>query len=356
MSPFKSSAGRALGKMLEGFKSSDVGKGFGGGGTSAIILQATGGEIALGSARDIDDTTYKYHYFKTPGTLVIPNAGHFDDQLEVLVIAGGGAGGQRSGGGGGAGGIVLAQDVPFGSSVVGQISIPITVGSGGVINTAGEGAGRVGGDSRFGGSGDAWNVLAKGGGGGGGDNPQTGLGGGSGGGGHYQYPGGGANQPSQNPGKASWVTNYGHPGGTGHGAPQHNSGGGGGAGGAAQAGSGPQRGAAGDGVQLTNFNVSYYMPNSDPWWPGISPLPGTYFGGGGGGGDYPPYLPQRMPQTATFGGGGIGGPASSAGHGTPGVNGLGGGGGGACGDSSGHNGGRGGDGMVVVRYKQVVLP
>ena len=35
MSPFKSIKGRALGKMLEGFKSSDIGKGFGSGGGAA---------------------------------------------------------------------------------------------------------------------------------------------------------------------------------------------------------------------------------------------------------------------------------------------------------------------------------
>ena len=31
MSPFKSIKGRALGKLLEGYKSSDIGKGFGSG-------------------------------------------------------------------------------------------------------------------------------------------------------------------------------------------------------------------------------------------------------------------------------------------------------------------------------------
>jgi len=353
MSPFKSSAGRQLGKMLEGFKSSDIGKGFGSGG-GAIILQATGGELPEGSSQYIDEVNYKYHYFKTPGTLILPEASNFNEQLDVLVIAGGGAGGQRSGGGGGAGGVALAQDIPLGSTT-GQITIPITVGGGGPINSAQEGAGPNGGDSRFGGPGDSWNVLAKGGGGGGGDNPATGLGGGSGGGGHYSNPGGAGNQPSQNPGKTSWVTNYGNPGDTGHGAPQHNSGAGGGAGSEALPGSSSERGAAGGGVQITNFDVSYYMPNTDPWWPGISPLPGTHFGGGGGGGDYPPYISQRMPSSATNAGGGIGGPASSAGHGTPGVNGLGGGGGGACGNNAGHNGGYGGSGMVVVRYKQVIM-
>ena len=41
---------------------------------------------------------------------------------------------------------------------------------------------------------------------------------------------------------------------------------------------------------------------------GISPLPGTHYGGGGGGRST--YLPHRMPINATNGGGGIGGPTS----------------------------------------------
>ena len=354
MSPFKSSAGRQLGKMLEGFKSSDVGKGFGAGGVSGTVLQASGGEIVLGTDATLDGTVYKYHYFKTPGTFIMPDAALFDEEIDVLVIAGGAAGGQRSGGGGGAGGIAVAEQVPFGSTV-GSLSIPISVGGGGPINNpGGQGRGNNGSDSRFAGPGDSWNVYALGGGGGGGDSPNDGADGGSGGGGHYNASGGAGQQPNQNPGKTSWVTNYGNNGNTGHGAPQHNSGAGGGAGGAALPGSSSERGAAGAGVQLINFNVSYYMPNTDPWWPGISPLPGTHFGGGGGGGDYPPYIPQRMPNAATYGGGGPGGPNSSAGHGSPGVNGLGGGGGGACGDSAGHNGGYGGSGMVVIRYKNIV--
>tara|TARA_B100001939_G_C16936447_1_gene616220 strand:- start:1597 stop:2664 length:1068 start_codon:yes stop_codon:yes gene_type:complete len=353
MSPFKSSAGRQLGKMLEGFKSSDIGKGFGGGG-GGTVLQASGGEIALGTSATLDGTDYKYHYFRTPGTFLIPDADIFDEEIDVLVIAGGAAGGQRSGGGGGAGGIAVAENVPFGSTS-GQLTIPITVGGGGSINNpGGQGRGNNGSDSRFAGPGDSWNVFALGGGGGGGDSPNDGASGGSGGGGHYDSSGGAGTQPNQNPGK-SWVTNYGNAGNTGHGAPQHQSGAGGGAGSAALGGSSTQRGQAGDGAQLPIWGVSYYMPNTDPWWPGISPLPGTHFGGGGGAGDYPPYIPQRMPADATNGGGGIGGPGGGAGHGTPGVNGLGGGGGGAAGDPQGHNGGYGGSGMVVIRYRNIKL-
>ena len=44
MSPFKSIAGRALGKLLEGYRSSDIGKGFGSSdGGNAIT--AVGGSI-----------------------------------------------------------------------------------------------------------------------------------------------------------------------------------------------------------------------------------------------------------------------------------------------------------------------
>ena len=355
MSPFKSSAGRQLGKMLEGFKSSDVGKGFGSGGGGGTVLQASGGEIVLGADVTLDGVDYKYHYFKTPGTFLIPDAAIFHEEIDVLVIAGGAAGGQRSGGGGGAGGIAVAEKVPFGSGNSGLLSIPITVGGGGPINNAGgQGRGNSGDPSRFAGPGDTWNVFAAGGGGGGGDSPNDGASGGSGGGGHYSAPGGPGTQPNQNPGKTSWVTNFGNAGNTGHGAPQHQSGAGGGAGSAALPGSSSQRGAAGGGVQLPDWGVSYYMPGSDPWWPSINALPGSHFGGGGGAGDYPPYIPQRMPADATNGGGGIGGPASGQGHGSPGVNGLGGGGGGACGDSQGNNGGYGGSGMVVIRYKNIV--
>ena len=107
----------------------------------------------------------------------------------------------------------------------------------------------------------------------------------------------------------------------------------------------------GDGIQLPAWAVDRYMPNSDPYWPGISPLPGTHYGGGGGGGDYDPWTPQRMPANATNGGGGIGGPTSGHGPGTAGKDGLGGGGGGGSGTNNGPVAGRGGNGMVVIRYR-----
>lgn len=353
MSPFKSSAGRALGKLLEGYQTSTLGQGFGSSSSTAVaVLQATGGAVAGGSVYTINGTTYIYHYFKEPGTFNIPDANNFSQNIDVLVIAGGGAGGARSGGGGGAGGIAIGEGIPL-AGLSGALSIPITVGPGGPQPAAGE-SGNAGQDSRFGDAPNPYNVFALGGGGGGGDNGQSGKNGGSGGGGHYNFAGASGNQPTQNPGK-SWVTNYGNSGSAGWPAPEHQSGAGGGAGGAAGAGGPNNRGSAGDGLYLPQWNVSYYMPSSDPYWPGISPLPKTHFGGGGGAGDYPPFIPQNMPSNAINGGGGAGGPSGGAASGTPGKNGLGAGGGGGTGDAPGPLGGAGGNGMVVVRYKQIVI-
>ena len=349
MSPFKSYAGRALGKMLEGFKSSDVGKGFGSGAASSIGNQATGGEIISGQLQTIAGVTYRYHYFKSPGSLIFPERGDFNGDVDVLIVGGCGSGGNRSGGGGGAGGIAVGTNIVFPG--VGQLTIPITVGDGGPVAGNNDSRGNNGSDSLFGASPNPYYVIGQGGGYGGGDGNTSGGPGGSGGGGHYGNPGGSASQPGANPGK-SWVANYGRAGSNGHGAPQHNSGAGGGAGSAAVGGASNDRGAAGDGENFpTIWDVTNYMPNADPYWPGISPLPGTHYGGGGGGGDYPPYLPHRMPVNATNGGGGPGGPTSGPGNGTQGVDGLGGGGGGGCGDSPGPKGGKGGNGIVVVRYR-----
>ena len=136
MSPFKSSAGRQLGKMLEGFKSSDVGKGFGAGGAAAGgAAQATGGEVLLGTSYVDGNKTYRYHYFKAPGSFIMPDKAAFDGDLDVLVVAGGGSGGPGysptyvGGGGGGAGGVISGSksqlsEIPAGNHI-------ITVGGGG---------------------------------------------------------------------------------------------------------------------------------------------------------------------------------------------------------------------------------
>ena len=58
MAPFKSSAGRSLGKLIEGFKSSTIGQGFGSGDGSAVT--ATGGSL-------IDDGDHWINIFTTVG-------------------------------------------------------------------------------------------------------------------------------------------------------------------------------------------------------------------------------------------------------------------------------------------------
>ena len=120
-----------LGKMLEGFKSSDVGKGFGAGGSAGGAAQATGGELMLGTSYVDGNKTYKYHYFKTPGSFIFPDKGDLNGDLDVLVVAGGGSGGNRSGGGAGVSGVALGENVAFPG--VGQLSVPVIVGDGGPV-------------------------------------------------------------------------------------------------------------------------------------------------------------------------------------------------------------------------------
>ena len=146
------------------------------------------------------------------------------------------------------------------------------------------------------------------------------------------------------------MTNYGNAGSYGGGQPNWQSGAGGGAGSAANNGDQSYRGSAGAGQEFPTFVVPFYMPVSDPYRPGINPLPGAYYGGGGGAGDYPPIISQNHPTLATYGGGGAGGPSGGDGPASPGINGLGGGGGGASGGPPGPLGGNGGNGIIVIRY------
>jgi hypothetical protein len=310
------------------------------------LFFGTGGVVSDGVT---PGNGYRYHYFTSPGSFVVSSlySNAPGSTIDILLVSGGGGGGARTGAGGGAGGVAWGQVVLIPISVSGT-SIPITVGSGGNGGYS-SGVGNNGGDSYFGSGPEPFYFIAKGGGGGGGDSPPNGQSGGSGGGGQYDAPYGSGTQPSYNPGKP-WVTNYGNPGSTGWNAPEWQSGAGGGAGSAAGNGGPNSRGSAGAGIELPTFTVPFYMSGSDPYRPGINPLPGTYYAGGGGGGDYPPYISQNMPTLATYGGGGIGGPSGGASPGTPGINGLGGGGGGGTAEGNGPNGGQGGNGIVVVRY------
>ena len=63
MSPFKSSAGRSLGKLIEGFKSSTIGSGLPTRGTRATSrIIASGGDLVYEPGNG-----YKYHTFDGPG-------------------------------------------------------------------------------------------------------------------------------------------------------------------------------------------------------------------------------------------------------------------------------------------------
>ena len=68
MSPFKSSAGRALGKMLEGYKSSDIGKGFGSGGGGGSGEDGTQGNPFTSISNAYGSNAQNgLHYFQKPG-------------------------------------------------------------------------------------------------------------------------------------------------------------------------------------------------------------------------------------------------------------------------------------------------
>jgi hypothetical protein len=202
---------------------------------------------------------------------------------EVLVVAGGGAGGFRHGGGGGAGGVIYQS-----SFNVNAGSYPVTVGAGGVGNSAGDGG----------------TAARSGGSGGGGSNGRVG---------------------------GSGTAGQGNKGGdqnNGSGCCHANGAGGGGAGAAAANTTGSVSSAGGDGVSYSISGTA------------------TYYGGGGGGGNS---TATSLP--GGLGGGGAGGRSNSmTGSNALANTGSGGGGGGANGSSSG-NGGNGGSGIVLIKYE-----
>ena len=138
MSPFKSIKGRALGKLLEGYKSSDIGKGFGEEELPISPITATGGT----KVTNVGDG-YIYHVYEQV-QVGSPKQDYFtvtagNNTVEVLVIGGGGGGGSMPGTngapeagnngsnpGGGGGGAAVG---PVGTLRPG--SYPLTVGAGG---------------------------------------------------------------------------------------------------------------------------------------------------------------------------------------------------------------------------------
>ena len=164
MSPFRSSKGRSLGKLIEGFKSSTIGQGFGSGGGGAATSTSGGLESESGG--------YRYHTFIQPGSFIVGPV----SAIDLLAVGGGGAGGSYYGAGGGGGGVVTWLNVPL----VNVTELDIAIGDGGHNTSPGTNRGASGGDTTVSGWSTMPQVLtAKGGGGGSPDSAQPG---GSGGG------------------------------------------------------------------------------------------------------------------------------------------------------------------------------
>lgn len=340
MSPFRSIKGRALGKLIEGFKSSDIGKGFGSGGGGGDVAATGGNNIS------ISPSGYKYHSFTSPGTFVCGSV----SKVDILVVAGGGAGGSYYGGGGGAGGLIVWDNAPLNDVT----SLTIVVGDGGANSPGNNVNGATGGDSTVSG----WNstlfnptvLIAKGGGGGtpAGQSP-GGVGGSGGGRGSVPAPGpagGAATQPTVNT-QFTPLPAFSQFGNAGGSYPPSSTGyaGAGGGGAGAAGGNGfqsPGGGAGGDGQPVPQFPGADIGPLV-PVVPRMGPN-GTYYAGGGSAGPYN----GAVPNAAGHGGGGRGySPDPSALQ--KGADGLGGGGGGRhpTGASTATNGGKG---IVIIRY------
>ena len=345
MAPLRSIAGRSLGKLLEGFKTSTLGQGFGS--DCDCTFAATGGNTTLFNG-------YKYHVF------TFPNSDNFEvtqgyNNVEYLVVGGGGGGASRNisvdtAGGGGAGGLRTnagpsggggAQEAAF---LVSPGTYLVTVGNGASGGTAGDGTAANGGrgdSSYFGPPSTPEGITSQGGGGGAGNSipsfPDGNIkNGGSGGGSRYgDDPAGlGNRDTSGNP-----VTSQGYPGGLPNSDPGTNGGGGGGAGGAGGAGSNPSPGPGGNGWPVSAFGAPIVgplipAPQQSAFNSAVGPT-GLYAGGGGGDG---------LDSGAGTGGPGGGGSGNQG----SGVFGTGGGGGA---NWPGTVGGNGGAGIVIIRYQ-----
>jgi len=248
------------------------------------------------------DGDYMVHKFLTSGFFNVKSLGSdatFGNKIRYLLVGGGGSGGTHHAGGGGAGG--LLANAGFLETVTVQ-NYTITVGAGGAQRQSNA-------HGNDGSASNAFGLTAAGGGGGGGQSNQ-GRNGGSGGGAGHNSTHGNANGQG-----------VGHRGGD-HGG--HNAGGGGGAG---------QRGAnnyGGHSVGHGGIGSQNDITGINVWYAG---------GGGAAGHD------QGVTAEGGLGGGGGGG-------GGAGIDGYGGGGGG-CEGANGHHqyGGKGGDGIIIIKYK-----
>jgi hypothetical protein len=272
---------------------------------SPLFITATGGTVTTSG-------DFKIHSFTGDGCFSISSLGNptgGPSNVDYLVIAGGGAGGSFGGAGGGAGGYRTTFPSPgcnAGSFPITATAYPITVGSGGAINTSGNPSVFSTITSTAGGKGG---VFANG------------TSGGSGGGG-AGVPGGGTGGAGNTPPTSP---SQGNNGGNGQ-LVSCGSWRAGGGGGASAVGVNATPTAAGNGGNG--------LANS------ITGSPVTRAGGGAGSAYGP----------GTQGSGGSGGGGNASGSGVAGTinTGSGGGGGFFCASPA---SGLGGSGVVVIRYK-----
>ena len=113
MSPFKSSLGRNVGKLVKTFATNNIGDGL----ARVASAKATGGT-------KVTSGNHTIHIFTEPGTFTALRS---LTATNVLVVGGGGAGAEPAatyaGGGGGAGGLINTTDFDFAAG-----DFPVTVG------------------------------------------------------------------------------------------------------------------------------------------------------------------------------------------------------------------------------------
>jgi hypothetical protein len=285
-----------------------------------VYTAATGGDNNSGNGTI--DGDYKYHIFTNTngGTFQVTQAPVATGNVEYLIVGGGGGGGGGNNGGGGGGG----GDYVTGTFTPSVNSYAVVVGDGGPAQPTSATKGFDGNSSSI------FGITAIGGGAGGGasDTPSIAQGGNGGSGGG----GGCSNQPNM------FGTQIGAGIGNNGGTPKgwDRAGGGGGAG---------SIGTGNPSIPHGGNGISNSIGGSDPFGAGHS-----YFAAGGGGGAAYGNVSNRIPgDGGNFGGGDGASIPANTGNGTAGQDGSGGGGGGGGYDQVG--GFKGGDGIVIVKYK-----
>ena len=286
------------------------------------VIYLLDGEVC-NEADPYDELVLKFTNTEAPGTLTI--ASGVKVSARTLVVGGGGAGGTSTsttagaGGGGGAGGFIDQ------TQMIGAGSYTIAVGKGGEASTTLEKTrGKNGGPSSF--IGGSVSITAYGGGGGGaqskGNEHDDDV---------YIGSGGGGSRASGNSDGGNATAGQGSAGGKGT-KPEYGGGGGGagGAGGNTSSSTGPGIGGIGKASDII-LNAS-----------GVA----IYYAGGGAGGSMSP----DFSTPSSKGGGGAGGTFYD--DAKPGDDGLGGGGGGG---GSTAPGGKGGDGVVILRIRDMII-